>query len=626
MKTSIFSKVKGMVKVLLPLYLFTLLPLLSSCSDFFEQESNEVIYANQEHLNSAVDTVFSVVGILDKLQAVADRTLLLGEVRGDLVDITDVASADLRELAQFNADDDNIYNIPSDYYAIINNCNYYIAHADTAMKTNRNEYVFMKEFAAVKGIRAWTYLQLALIYGKVPFVTEPILTKEEADKSYPSYDIQQICDYFLNDLASIPEEYNTQYPGLRTLSNANVQSQLLFFPLSILRGELYLWRATLTGSKADYRSAAQNYYKYITERNGRNSTYPMGPAYITWTPGSATWNSWTSYNLTGSDAETVNETSELISMIAISSEYDSVPNPKYNRIRYLFNSREDNDYKVSLTPSLGLQEISEAQKFCCVGTNASSVSYAPAGLSDHQTGDLRLSQSWREGHVINRTTRELIETQTIRKFGSRNVHVYRRQMVYMRMAEALNMAGYPRFAYLILSEGISNEVIQNEVIPYYAKSDSAFLAGFDFPDNRYVVMNAEDFVRNSRTTVNMHGIHTRGSGWTPFNEYYYLVNDTLIADTIENADAKRQQLMAEQQVWVDSLLLNESALEFAFEGTRYYDLMRYALHQPNPEATLQQLVYARKGEANRQAMQSEIKRPLTDRKNWFLSWKGRLGL
>ena len=84
--------------------------------------------------------------------------------------------------------------------------------------------------------------------------------------------------------------------------------------------------------------------------------------------------------------------------------------------------------------------------------------------------------------------------------------------------------------------------------------------------------------------------------------------------------------MAEQQVWVDSLLLNESALEFAFEGTRYYDLMRYALHQPNPEATLQQLVYARKGEANRQAMQSEIKRPLTDRKNWFLSWKGRLGL
>ena len=71
-----------------------------SCSDFFEQESDQIIYADKEHLNSATDSIYSVTGILNKLQVLADRTVLLGEVRGDLTSITSVASSDLRDVAQ----------------------------------------------------------------------------------------------------------------------------------------------------------------------------------------------------------------------------------------------------------------------------------------------------------------------------------------------------------------------------------------------------------------------------------------------------------------------------------------------------------------------------------------------
>ena len=222
---------------------------MTSCDDFFKQESADVLYADQEHLNNAVDTVYSVTGILGKLQAVADRTVLLGEVRGDLVSLTTVASNDLRELASFSVSDDNMYNAPSDYYAVINNCNYFIAHADTALKSNRNENIFMKEYCAVKSIRAWTYLQLALNYGQVPFYTEPMLSKEESDaaESSPKADLQTICTYFINDLATLPERYNTEYPGYGKIRG--LDSRLFFFPLSVMRGELYLWRASVTGSK-----------------------------------------------------------------------------------------------------------------------------------------------------------------------------------------------------------------------------------------------------------------------------------------------------------------------------------------------------------------------------------------
>lgn len=606
--------------------LFSVLIFTTSCSDFFEQESKEVIYSDKDHLYSAVDTVFSVVGILDKLQAIADRTNLLGEVRADLVDITDVTPSDLRDLAQFNVGDDNIYNRPFDYYAIINNCNYFIAHVDTAMKNNRDQYIFMKEWAAVKGIRAWTYLQLVLNYGRVPFVTEPVLTKEDADKPYPQYTIDQVCDYFINDLATIPERYNTEYPGLGSLSSANVPSRLLFFPLSILRGELYLWKATMTGDKESYRQAALNYYKYINERNGINSAYPIGASFIAWVPGNANWNSTIGMGM-DNGSESVSADAELISMIAISPEYDSVPNPHFNRLRYLYNSREDNKYKVSLTPSVGLTELSASQPNCCIDPNGLTWKYSPAGLSEHMSGDLRLSENWSIGHTIDRDTRELIETQTIRKFRSRNIHVYRRTMLYLRMAEALNMAGYPRMAFLILSNGINNNVIQNEVMPYYPTvSDSLYLARFDFANNRYGIVTANDMASlgggrgiNFPDDHNTIGIHTRGSGWTPYNEYYQFT-DSVLVDSVNVAVP-----LATQQAYVDSLIINESALEFAFEGTRYYDMMRFAKRQPNPGAAMQQLVFGRKGEANRDMMSTEIKRPLTDERNWFLTWKGKVG-
>jgi len=603
----------GFAAALLALATFT------SCDDFFEQNSDDVLYADKEHLNNAVDTIYSVTGILTKMQALADRTILLGEVRGDLVDLTNIASNDLRELAQFNVSDDNMYNRPSDYYAVINNCNYFIAHADTALRSNSNDYVFMKEYAAVKAFRAWTYLQLALNYGHVPFFTEPLLSKEEAEAAETANkaDLQTICSYFINDLMQLPERYNTEVPGYRTIRG--VESRMLFFPLSIIRGDLYLWRATVTGSKEDYRQAALNYYKYISERNGTNSAYPTDLAYSMWDAGSSTWTMRVSRNITSS-SEAFGENGELIAMIA----GDSIrAEGNYSELRNLFNSNEDNDFKVSITPSQRMFDISESQAYAQLSYDGNSVEYAPAGLPDHESGDLRLCTFYSEGFTRDRATGERIETQSIGKYATRNVHIYRRMMVYMRMAEALNGAGYPRMAYQILSEGLSDRVMQTSVFPYYDtedKSDSLFLAKFEFPDTRYAVMDVGDIIGVGSSTHNMMGIHTRGSGWTPMNAYYQLPNDTIEPDA-----SKRAQLTAEQQVFVDSLLLNECALEFAFEGTRYYDIMRFALRQDNPGEFMAKHIYARRGQDKSGEMQAEIKANLADQRNWYLNWKGKIG-
>ena len=617
--------------------------MFASCDEFFKQESDDVLYADQEHLQNAVDSVWSVTGILKKLQVLGDRTILLGEVRGDLVNLTVNANSDLQQLANFEVGDDNRYNNPSDYYAVINNCNYFIAHADTALRSNRNELIFMKEYAAVKSIRAWTYLQLVLNYGQVPFVTEPLLSKEDAEDAErgTKADIQAICSYFISDLANIPERYNTEYPGLRTI--AGRESKLLFFPLSIVRAELYLWRATVTGNKEDYKQAALNYFKYISERNGMNSDYATESERV-YFPATTTDYQNYSGSLYPVD-ETIDPTDELITMIAGD---DKRSEGSYSELYDLFCSNDDNQMKVSISPSTRADEISSAQVYCMVPESGNSVFYINQQLPDHMTGDLRLANTWTEDFEHDRYTQEQKETQYISKYGdrrgaaSRNIHIYRRTMVYLRLAEALNMAGYPRMAFKILSEGLNNYVIEDEVMPYYdseSKSDSIFLSQFDFNPVRYQLVTINEFRGASgggnQVNRNMMGIHSRGSGWTPQNEYYKLPEPEYeiveVYDSIEDVTyyyypdiRDTPEIIARQQAFVDSLILNESALEFAFEGTRYYDIMRYAYHQSNPGQAMAEIIGARLGEANRSSM-AAITAKLADQRNWFLNWKGKIG-
>ena len=305
--------------------------LITSCDDFFNQESNDVLYADQEHLTNAVDSAWSVVGILGKLQTVADRTVILGEVRGDLVDLSTAASSDLRDVANFSVGDDNMYNNPTDYYAVINNCNYYLAHVDTALRS-RNEPVFMAEWAAVKGIRAWTYLQLALNYGRVPLITEPLLSREDAEAAETAQQagIEDVCTYFINDLATVPARYNNDFPldnAYVTLPNVS-NTELLFFPVTLMTAELYLWRATVTGSVSDYKQAALCYFQFINERDGTATAYPTKTDNLRWRSNSTDFN----YTLGTIDYRRSND---LISIIpSNTSPTDGV----YSELRNLFNS------------------------------------------------------------------------------------------------------------------------------------------------------------------------------------------------------------------------------------------------------------------------------------------------
>ena len=229
---------------------------MSSCEDMLEVDSDRVEYdMSPLTLN---DTVYSVLGILKNIQAVADRQVLLGELRGDLMVVNEgSAITDIQKIARFEFDGNNKYLDAKDYYAIINNCNIYLARVDTSL-TRDNVKPMLREYVAVKSVRAWTYMQLATNYEKVPFFTEPILTHSMSQEVFnrPALGIEEIADKLIEDLR--PYANPTQYP-MPAFSGLSYATELYFMPIRQLLGDLYLW-------KGDYRNAIDSYYNLIRDK------------------------------------------------------------------------------------------------------------------------------------------------------------------------------------------------------------------------------------------------------------------------------------------------------------------------------------------------------------------------
>ena len=564
---------------------------LTSCSDFLYDDSDHLTYADSNHLTSDADTLWSVAGIINKMQVIADRTILLGEVRGDLVTLTNDASADLRALANFDATTANKYNSPRDYYAIINNCNYYLANADTTLRNSRNERVFISEYSAVKAFRAWTYLQLVLLYRSVPFITEPVLSLEDAAKQFPMVGLTDVCQYFIADLLPFTEVPSPSYGLIR-----NTDSKLFYYPVKVLLGDLYLW-------SGQYRQAAQAYYAYISTAAGTNSAWPLSTNAVRHYGGDSRWMSTVdSWSMPSFDLETSSRDAELITMIP----GDSIPSEgNYSQLRTLFNTTADNDYTCSIVPSQAIFSLSAAQKYCHYTTGGEYV-YAPQGLDNYRTGDLRLSAVYSvQGDLQSPTTAKPITNYSvIRKYLSRNVHILRRAMVWLRLAEALNRAGLPRFAFHILKTGINNSVLQQHVMPYYPQ-DSAFIASFNFPNSLYVLETTAGMAAE-----NTMGLHSRGSGYTAANQSYAFLEDSII---IQGDLHSPSEILSAQMDYVEDLITDEEALEFAFEGHRFYDLMRIALRRGDP-SYLADRVARRNGTPD-----AQLSRRLSDQSNWYLS-------
>jgi len=193
--------------ILSSLLVFVLL--FSSCKDFLDpvQEVN----ITEDNLYDDWYEYRSVsMGLYGLQQDLVEQIVILGELRGDLLQVTENADVDMVEIYNFNISDENKYASPTNFFKLISASNNFISvlqnNHPEVLEPNSPVTNYDRLYGEALCMRAWAYFNAVRIYGKVPFIHESITTIDEINNyinssgTYiDSVDIVYALDGYNND-------------------------------------------------------------------------------------------------------------------------------------------------------------------------------------------------------------------------------------------------------------------------------------------------------------------------------------------------------------------------------------------------------------------------------------------
>jgi hypothetical protein len=548
------KKMKKLNQIVFGLIVLTVIA--TSCDMLLDTDSDRIMFPENHQIDSPNDSIYSMIGIFTQLQKLADRYVLLGELRGDLMDITENVSPALSEIYNFDVSSDNPYNTIEDYYSVINHCNYLINNIDTAFTAGGEKSLF-KEYAAAKAIRAWTYMQIVFNYGKAKYYVEPLLTVQASQGEFPEYSIHDLVPVLIQDLEPVK---HAETPGAISLG-VDMTSQKIFFPIPLLLGDLYL----LNGQ---FENAAREYYALIEDEG-----YVINARYSsTWTVDNGVFVERDMFDQNYLDIfELTNE--EQITLIAASTELG-----------------EGNELH-----KMTVEEYELAPSEVAMNNWENQIYYYSETATN--PGDLRGPL----GSYIGPDNSTILETDipenVITKYlilagnaeTSKAVFVYRVATLYLRYAEAVNRAGKPNLAFAVLKNGMNADALEvDSIVPRHEKYSVYTDSTGTFLD--YVNFNNIVFDQNI-------GVHSRGNGNVELATDFIIPPLNSLQDSI---------------LYVEDKIIEELALETAFEGNRFQDLMRIAFRRGDPSYLADKV--SEKYTGNEQAIHSK----LMDENNWYI--------
>jgi hypothetical protein len=192
------------------------------------------------------------------------------------------------------------------------------------------------------------------------------------------------------------------------------------------------------------------------------------------------------------------------------------------------------------------------------------------------------------------------------------VYLYRNATVWLHLAEAINRMGYPDAAFAVLKTGLHSDLTNYRYLEVYLKDtegndsidpatgakvldmtqshldDKYYLTpeSYELLTTKLPFLGQEnsDIFRNG-TQKSFVGIHAHGAGAVEdadlFSTYRYSL---VLADKLADINSKFSLGLTTYTKddyinAMEDLICDEYAMEFAFEGTRFSDLRRLALHK-----------------------------------------------
>ncbi|TKC10452.1 RagB/SusD family nutrient uptake outer membrane protein [Pedobacter polaris] len=542
---------------------------------------NNLDYSNAYKNVSDADA--AVLGIYGQFQELQKIYILQNELRADLLDVTANSTIDLQDLSNHNTAKTNPYIDPRPYYKLIVNCNDVLKNFDkmkAEFKMSVDDY--NKHYSDIGALRSWIYLQLGIQYGSVPYITDALETVDDLKglANYPKISFDALLDKLIAFTESLPyKEVYAYTAGNPILATVDGNSTARFFITKpFLLGDLYLW-------KGNYFKAAENYSKCMkAEDNNANDNFRfnfykintfvdavyanLGVQFSRWQDPSSLVNSpdvgWRA--IFGLPTTLTSWNTEWFWALP----YNPAFKPGNPMIDLVSPTRS-----YQIRPSQAIKDYWNSQMHA-------------SGIPADARGRLSYSTTL-GGDMITKFT------DNGGKWG-----IYRAALLHLRFAEAANRDGQSKLGWAFLNIGLTNT--------YYV---GTYTAGAIAPVNEaeqntmitpYPATSPYYF--DARKTADLSGTWYRNSGIRG--------RAGLVAHPVA---------LQTDMIGLEDKLIDEAALELAFEGNRWPDLVRIARRQNNP-AFLADRVYQKllkAGNPNAASVRAKLMNPA----NWYLpfDWK-----
>ncbi len=506
---------------------------ITSCKNAFDVEPEHVLDSEQMYQN-VYDADAAIIGIYSKLMGVTDRILVLNELRADLMNVTINANNHLREINNHQVSLGNPYADPRPFYDLINNCNDVLANFKKMRAENKlDDNQFVQRYSDVGALRSWLYLQLGIHYGNIPYVTVPVESIDDLkDQSqYGPIPFDQLLDSLVQFTEALP--WKDPYPTTATLGGFvdGYNTAKLFVNKKCVLGDIHLW-------KGNYLQAAKYYKDVMTYADVLYPTKDSEQWYETYRIGSLT-NQLRNERWGRIFSEPYGERDQNLENIWM-LPYDknfSPRNPFINLFAsglttYLLKpstlaiSNWNNQVRADNTPG----------DWRAVGSEGRGASYRV-----NPNGDTVVYK-----FVSNYNSS--LPFETTGKFI-----MYRASKLHLRFSEAANRNGRTKLAHALVNSGIN----------------------YHFDDNPSGGNNRN--VSNTQQTFDVppYDFDARNGNFPVFRNTWY--RNTGIRGRVNLT--RRDAALETNMLGMEDAIIDEAALELAFEGNRWDDLLRISLRR-----------------------------------------------
>lgn len=600
------------------------LTFLPSCSDFLNPDQD---------LNITQDQLFDdwyeyravSMGLYGLQQELAEQLVVLGELRADLLKVTPNADADLIEIYNFQVSKTNKYADPTNFFKLISASNSFIR----TLKEKHPEVLdkkaavtnYDKLYGEALCMRAWAYFNAVRIYGKVPVIHESLTSIGEIedylnssstyidkvnivfgkdgfynDTTYNKpitlekqyYDMDMVIRVFSRQL-----EEDVKAVGVNHYIDNNDQSWEITvwntFAWHALLGQMYLTQGDFTKSANHLNAIA-----YTTSDNYR---YQLDQSF--------SYNNWQ------------NIFSGIDSREHIYTLWFNKANQQQNDFQRLFEPFEPHDFMLKPTKTaVHLWEttwrsyslvINQAKpELTILNKNQRGIPsdlYRGYGVSYKYVKDGEaLTQSYCLGMLFAKMENDIRTASSMMLDVDTMVSKY-----------SIGKDRYDQDANFIVYRAGGIQLYLAEIYTWWAFERNGLISTFTTNALNIVNDGSNYDVTASRRQLGVRGRvgFTGTYGGLQVGNINYK-HDPFTNEVIGYTDLTGNLLA--KQLYLEELIMDERGRELAFEGERFYDLMRVAKRRNDPS------FLAKKVSAKYEAGQREaIYNLLLDEKNWYIN-------